>query len=60
VHQVPSDRAVPLSVNRGKPAVLAEESADFSKAMRVLAKAVIPKPPVPQQRKKMFRQLAKA
>ena len=47
LHQVPSDRVVPLSVNRGKPAVLAEESADFSKALRLLAKAVIPKPPVP-------------
>ncbi len=61
-HLVPSDRVVPLSVNRGKPAVLAEESADFSKALRVLAKAVTPKPADPKQaRKRMFsKQLAKA
>ena len=61
-HLVPSDRVVPLSVNRGKPAVLAEESADFSKALRVLAKAVIPKVADPKQaRRRMFsKQLAKA
>jgi Flp pilus assembly CpaE family ATPase len=61
-HLVPSDRVVPLSVNRGKPAVLAEEGADFSKALRVLAKSVIPKPVDPKSaRKRMFsKQLAKA
>jgi len=53
-HQVPSDRVVPLSVNRGKPAVLAEETADFSKALRVLAKAVLPKPPAQQSKRRMF------
>ncbi|HVM57592.1 MAG TPA: AAA family ATPase [Gaiellaceae bacterium] len=54
-HQVPSDRVVPLSVNRGKPAVLAEENADFSKALRTLAKAVLPKPPEQQAaRKRIF------
>jgi MinD-like ATPase involved in chromosome partitioning or flagellar assembly len=58
-HQVPSDRAVPLGVNRGKPVVLAEESADFSKALGTLAKSVLPKPAAPKQRR-LFRAMAKA
>ncbi len=62
VHQVPSDRVVPLSVNKGEPAVLAETGADFSRAMRAIAKAALPKPPAEkQQKKRMFsKQLAKA
>jgi len=35
--ELPSDRAVPMAVNRGKPVALAEPGADFSKAMRDLA-----------------------
>ena len=31
--EVPSDRAVPLAVNRGNPAVLADPGADFSQAI---------------------------
>jgi len=40
--EVPSDRAVPLSVNRGNPVVLAEEGADVSKAIRLMAKELFP------------------
>jgi len=40
--EVPSERMVPLSVNRGNPAVLAEPGADFSKAILELTKAVLP------------------
>jgi pilus assembly protein CpaE len=40
--EVPSDRAVPVAVNRGNPAVLAESGADFSKAIRGMAKALQP------------------
>jgi pilus assembly protein CpaE len=36
--EIPSDRAVPLAVNRGKPVVLDEENADVSKAIRQMAK----------------------
>jgi pilus assembly protein CpaE len=43
--QVPSDRAVPLAVNRGNPVVLAEPGADFSKGIRDMAKKVA----VPEQ-----------
>lgn len=58
-YEIPSDRAVPISVNRGKPVVLAEESADFSKALRVLANDVMPKASV-AKRGRVFRALAKA
>jgi pilus assembly protein CpaE len=40
--EIPSDRAVPLSVNRGKPVVLDEEGADVSKAIRQMAKSLFP------------------
>ena len=39
--EVPSDRIVPISVNRGTPAVLSEPGSDFAKAMIALAKAVM-------------------
>jgi pilus assembly protein CpaE len=42
--EVPSDRAVPLAVNRGNPVVLAEESADVSKAIKAMAKELFPAP----------------
>ena len=35
--ELPSDRAVPMAVNRGKPVALAEPGCDFSKAIRDLA-----------------------
>jgi pilus assembly protein CpaE len=41
-HDLPSDRAVPLAVNRGKPVVLADDGADFSKAIKSLAKELAP------------------
>ncbi len=39
---VPSDRVVPIAVNRGNPAVLSDARADFSRAIRGVAKAVVP------------------
>jgi pilus assembly protein CpaE len=41
--ELPSDRAVPMAVNRGKPVALAEPGADFSKAIRNLAEVITPK-----------------
>jgi pilus assembly protein CpaE len=41
-HELPSDGTIPLTVNRGNPAVLAEPRCDFSKAIGQLAKAVAP------------------
>jgi pilus assembly protein CpaE len=40
--EVPSDRAVPIAVNRGNPAVLADVRADFSRAVREMAKTLAP------------------
>ena len=40
--EVPSDRAVPLAVNRSNPAVLSDPKADFSRAMREMAKVLLP------------------
>jgi pilus assembly protein CpaE len=42
-NEIPSERVVPISVNRGNPAVLAEPGSDYTKAIRELAKAVLPK-----------------
>jgi len=40
--EVPSDRAVPICVNQGNPAVLAQPSCDFAKAMNALARTLLP------------------
>jgi pilus assembly protein CpaE len=40
--EVPSDRAVPIAVNRGNPAVLADPKAEFSRSVREMAKALVP------------------
>jgi pilus assembly protein CpaE len=52
--EVPSDRAVPLAVNRGNPVVLAEEGADVSKAIKLMAKELFPAPKE-EARKRRFR-----
>jgi pilus assembly protein CpaE len=41
-YEIPSDRAVPLSVNKGVAAVLAEPGSDFAKAVNAMAKGVFP------------------
>jgi Flp pilus assembly CpaE family ATPase len=38
---LPSDRAVPLGVNRGKPVALADPGSDFAKAIADLAKGLV-------------------
>jgi pilus assembly protein CpaE len=38
---LPSDRAVPLAVNRGKPVVLADPGAEFAKAILALSKELV-------------------
>jgi pilus assembly protein CpaE len=52
--EVPSDRAVPLAVNRGNPVVLAEEGADVSKAIKMMAKELFPAPKE-EAKKRRFR-----
>ena len=39
---IPSDRAVPIAVNRGNPAVLADARCDFARAVREIGKEVVP------------------
>jgi len=54
--EVPSDRAVPVSVNRGTPAVLSDPGSDFSKAMTSIAKGLVapePKKSAKQSRKRL-------
>jgi pilus assembly protein CpaE len=41
-YELPSDQTVPLTVNRGVPAVLAEPRSDFAKAIFAMAKQVAP------------------
>jgi pilus assembly protein CpaE len=53
--EVPSDRAVPIAVNRGNPAVLAESGSDFAKSIRAMAKALQPAEAAKAQKKKLFR-----
>jgi pilus assembly protein CpaE len=59
-HELPSDGAVPLTVNRGNPAVLAEPRCDFAKSIAQLAKQLAPQGRIsaptatkPQQRKRL-------
>jgi pilus assembly protein CpaE len=40
--EVPSDRAVPLAVNRSNPAVLSDPKSDFGRALREMAKNLLP------------------
>ena len=56
--EVPSDRAVPLGVNRGAPPAVADTSSDFAKAIRVVAKSLLANEQ-PKKRRK-FAALAKA
>ena len=39
--EVPSDRAVPLGVNRGAPPAIADTGCDFARAIRTVAKALL-------------------
>ena len=52
--EVPSDGAVPLSVNRGHPLVLSEPKADFSRAIRDVAKAVGTSAQARKPKRKLF------
>ena len=52
--EVPSDRAVPLAVNRGVPAVIADGGSDFSRAMRAMSKGLLVKTGAQAAKRKMF------
>jgi pilus assembly protein CpaE len=58
--EVPSDRAVPLAVNRGNPVVLAEAGADVSKAVRAMAKELFPAPKEEGKKRRFMPALARS
>jgi pilus assembly protein CpaE len=51
-NEIPSERTVPLSVNRGEAAVLAEPGADYSKAILELAKSILPQQREPNAKRR--------
>jgi pilus assembly protein CpaE len=59
-YEIPSDRAVPLSVNKGAPCVLAEPGADFSRAVDSLAKGIFPRDEAPKRGLRLRPSLARA
>ncbi len=50
-YEVPSDRAVPLSVNRGTPAVISEAQSDYARSLRQVAESLLPASPEAQRRR---------
>ena len=58
--ELPSDRAVPLSVNRGNPVVLAEESADVSKSIKAMAKELFPAVKETSKKRRLLPALARS
>ncbi len=48
--ELPSDRAVPLGVNRGQPPAIADAGADFSRAIREIAKSLVTSEPPKKRR----------
>jgi pilus assembly protein CpaE len=57
--EVPSDRAVPLGVNRGTPPVLGDAGSDYAKAIRSIAKSLLT-PKEQPKKKRAFAALARA
>ncbi len=56
--EIPSDRAVPLAVNRGAPVVLADPGAEFSKALRTMTKTLLA-PPKEAKKRRLLPSLAR-
>jgi pilus assembly protein CpaE len=52
--ELPSDGKVPLAVNRGTPIVLADDKADFSRAVRAMAKELQPAEAARAQKRRFF------
>src|SRR5919198_1937101 len=57
-YAVPSDRSVPLAVNRGNPAVLSDTKAEFSKALRGMAKGLVAAQAAAKQKKSFLATLS--
>ena len=59
-YEIPSDRIVPLAVNRGNPAVLSDAKADFSRAVREMAKQLVAAQAAAKQKKSFLASLGKS
>ena len=59
-YEVPSDRIVPVSVNRGNPAVLSDSKADFSRAVRAMAKQLVAAQAAAKQKKSFLATLSRS
>jgi pilus assembly protein CpaE len=51
---VPSDGKVPLAVNRGTPLTISDDRADFSRAIREMAKGLTPAEAAKAQKRRLF------
>jgi len=51
--EIPSDRGVPISVNQGNPAVLADPGCEFSKAMTALSRSLVSKPEAKRSKRRL-------
>jgi pilus assembly protein CpaE len=58
--EVPSERAVPLSVNRGHPAVLSDPGCDFARAIKELGATLFPAAPKKAGARRALAALARA
>ena len=58
--EIPSDRIVPLAVNRGNPAVLSDPKTEFSRAVRAMAKELVAAQAAAKQKKSFLATLARA
>jgi pilus assembly protein CpaE len=59
-YEVPSDRSVPIAVNRGNPCVLADTKADFSRAVRAMAKQLVAAQAAAKQKKSFLATLGRS
>ncbi|TML53723.1 MAG: MinD/ParA family protein [Actinobacteria bacterium] len=59
-YEVPSDRSVPIAVNRGNPAVLSDSKADFSRAVRAMAKQLVADQAAAKQKKSFLASLGRS
>ena len=57
-YELPSDRAVPLGVNRGAPPVIADAGSDYGRAIRVISKGLVTAEQ--PKKKRAFASLARA
>jgi pilus assembly protein CpaE len=58
--EFPTDRAVPLGVNRGKPVVLAETGAPFARSIRELGKQLLTTPERKGEKRRLLPSLGRS